>query len=190
MQKKKKTAFEEKAQMNKQENTATQMPEEQNVVAIEAAEGLQQELSALQEKYASLNDTYLRLLAEFDNYRKRMAKERLEMIRTAGEELIQGLLPVLDDCSLAQQALAKAEDMDAAREGVDLILRKLYKYLESKGLQSIDAMGAALDTDLHEAVTQFPAPEASQKGKVIDVIQQGYTLNGKVIRYAKVVIGA
>ena len=175
--------------MNTEENAVSQTLEEQASVAGNI-EDVQPEINALQEKYAALNDTYLRLLAEFDNYRKRMAKERLELVRTAGEDLIKGLLPVLDDCSLAQQALAKSEDMDAAREGVDLILRKLYKYLESKGLQSIDAMGAALDTDLHEAVTQFPAPDASQKGKVIDVVQQGYTLNGKVIRYAKVVIGA
>ena len=183
--------------MNKQKSTASQTPEEQSSASAQGAKDIaqessdtQQECKELQEKYTALNDTYLRLLAEFDNYRKRMAKERLELLRTAGEDLIQGLLPVLDDCSLAQQAMAQADDMDAAREGVDLILRKLYKYLESKGLQSIDAMGAALDTDLHEAVTQFPAPDASQKGKVIDVVQQGYTLNGKVIRYAKVVIGA
>ncbi|MCL2728208.1 MAG: nucleotide exchange factor GrpE [Bacteroidales bacterium] len=142
-----------------------------------------------EEQYEALNDKYLRLVAEFDNYRKRNARERLDLVKTAGEDLIQGILPVLDDFKMAMDAMVVATDMAAVCEGVDLIYRKLYKYLESKGMQPIEAVGLPLDTDLHEAVSQFPTEEAEQKGKIIDVLQQGYTLNGKVIRYAKVVVG-
>jgi len=141
------------------------------------------------DELSAANEKYLRLVAEFDNYRKRTSRERLDLIKTAGEDLIQGILPVLDDFNIAQETMACATDVLAVREGVDLIYRKLYHYLVSKGLQSIEALGLPLDTDKHEAVTQAPAADPTLKGKIIDVLQQGYTLNGKVIRYAKVVVG-
>ena len=146
----------------------------------------------LTEKLAETNDKYVRLMAEFDNYRRRVAKEKLDLISTAGEDVIKGLLPVLDDCERALQVLNAATDTEAAKaakEGTELIYIKLMAYLKSKGLAPIEAVGKELDTDFHEAVAQFPVQEADKKNKVFDVTQQGYTLNGKVIRYAKVVVG-
>ena len=146
----------------------------------------------LTEKLAESNDKYVRLMAEFDNYRRRVAKEKLELISTAGEDVIKGLLPVLDDCERALQVLNSSTDSEAAKaakEGTELIYNKLMAYLKSKGLAQIEAVGKELDTDFHEAVAQFPVQEADKKNKVFDVTQQGYTLNGKVIRYAKVVVG-
>lgn len=146
----------------------------------------------LTEKLAETNDKYVRLMAEFDNYRRRVAKEKLDLISTAGEDVIKGMLPVLDDCERALQVLNAATDTEAAKaakEGTELIYNKLMAYLKSKGLAPIEAVGKELDTDFHEAVAQFPVQEADKKNKVFDVTQQGYTLNGKVIRYAKVVVG-
>ncbi|MCK9629119.1 MAG: nucleotide exchange factor GrpE [Bacteroidales bacterium] len=143
-----------------------------------------------EEKIASLNDKYLRLAAEFDNYRRRTAKERLDLVLTAAEDTIKGLLPVLDDCERAIDVLKSAEgDHKAAIEGTELIYNKLYTYLESKGLKKMEVKGKELDTDFHEAVAQFPAPDKKHRNKIIDVAQHGYTLNGKVIRFAKVVVG-
>lgn len=142
------------------------------------------------EKIALLNDKYLRLAAEFDNYRRRTAKERLDLVMTAAEETIKGLLPVLDDCERAIEVLKSAEgDHKAAIEGTELIYNKLYSYLETKGLKKMEVKGKELDTDFHEAVAQFPAPDKKHRNKIIDVAQHGYTLNGKVIRFAKVVVG-
>lgn len=143
-------------------------------------------------KLAECNDKYIRLAAEFDNYRRRVAKEKLDLISTAGEDVIKGLLPVLDDCERALQVLNSSTDSEAAKaakEGTELIYNKLMGYLKSKGLAPIEAVGKELDTDFHEAVAQFPVQEADKKNKIFDVTQQGYTLNGKVIRFAKVVVG-
>ncbi len=143
-------------------------------------------------KLAESNDKYIRLAAEFDNYRRRVAKEKLDLISTAGEDVIKGLLPVLDDCERALQVLeasTESEAAKAAKEGTELIYNKLMGYLKSKGLAPIEAVGKELDTDFHEAVAQFPVQEAEKKNKIFDVTQQGYTLNGKVIRFAKVVVG-
>ena len=128
-------------------------------------------------------------MAEFDNYRRRTAQEKLDLVSVASEETIKGLLPVLDDCERAMEVLAKSSDSDAAKEGTELIFNKLTGYLKSKGLAVIEAKDKAFDTDLHEAVAQFPVNEEEKKGKVFDVVQTGYTLNGKVIRFAKVVVG-
>ncbi|MDR3133158.1 MAG: nucleotide exchange factor GrpE [Prevotellaceae bacterium] len=141
----------------------------------------------VEEKLAVAEENYLRLAAEFDNYRKRMAKERLELLITAGSDVITGLLPVLDDFERALNALQAVASPET--EGIKLIYDKLYSYLQSKGLQRIEALGAVMDTDLHEAVANLPAPAPEQKGKVLDEVQRGYTLNGKIIRYAKVVVG-
>ena len=152
-------------------------------------EDLQKKIEELNAKLAKEHDDYLRLMAEFETFRRRSAEERLALVGSASAETIKGLLPVLDDCERAMDLLAKSSD-DAAKEGTALIYNKLMDYLKTKGLAVIEARGTKFDVDLHEAVTQFPAPTPEQKGMVIDVVQTGYTLNGKVLRYAKVVVGA
>ena len=146
-------------------------------------------MDMLKDKLAATEDKYIRLAAEFDNYRRRGAKERLELIQTAGEDVIKGFLPVLDDCERALQVLRESQDSEAAKEGTELIYNKLSAFLKSKGVELIEAQGKELDTDFHEAVAQFPVTEEDKKGKIFDVVQQGYTLHGKVIRFAKVVVG-
>ena len=155
----------------------------------EKIEELEKKVAELENQVAKDKDDYIRLMAEFDNYRRRTSQEKLEMVSMASTETIKGLLPVLDDCERALQVLQKSEDSDAAKEGTELIYNKLMGYLKSKGLAVIDALGQPFDTDVHEAVAQFPVQEEDKKGKVFDVVQTGYTLNGKVIRFAKVVVG-
>ena len=152
-------------------------------------EDLQKKIEELNAKLAKEHDDYLRLMAEFETFRRRSAEERLVLVGSASAETIKGLLPVLDDCERAMELLAKSSD-DAAKEGTALIYNKLMDYLKTRGLAVIEAKGTKFDVDQHEAVTQFPAPTPEQKGMVIDVVQTGYTLNGKVLRYAKVVVGA
>ena len=133
---------------------------------------------------------YLRLMAEFDTFRRRTAEEKLELVKSASADTIKGLLPVLDDCEIALSQMEKTEGNEAAIEGVQLIFNKLMGYLKTKGLERIEAKGEVFDTELHEAVTLFPAPTEDLKGTVIDVAQTGYTLGGKVLRFAKVIVGA
>ena len=152
-------------------------------------EELEGRIAELEEKVAKDKDDYSRLMAEFDNYRRRTSQEKLEIVSMASTETIKGLLPVLDDCERALKVLLESNDSDAAKEGTELIYSKLMNYLKSKGLAVIEAAGQPFDTDLHEAVAQFPVQEEEKKGKVFDVVQTGYTLNGKVIRFAKVVVG-
>ena len=150
---------------------------------------LEKKVEEMEAKAAKDKDDYIRLMAEFDNYRRRTAQEKLEIVSMASVETIKGLLPVLDDCERALQVLKDSDDSDAAKEGTELIYNKLISYLKNKGLAVIEALGQPFDTDLHEAVAQFPVQEEDKKGKVFDVVQTGYTLNGKVIRFAKVVVG-
>ena len=138
---------------------------------------------------AEAKDQYLRLQAEWDNYRRRTAKERLELIDNAGKDILKGFLPVLDDCQRALKVLRESEGSEAAIEGTELIYNKLMAYLNQRGVERIEALGATFDTDFHEAVAQFPVEDPEKKNTVIDVTQEGYTLNGNVIRYAKVVVG-
>ena len=152
-------------------------------------EELEKKIAVLEEKTAKDKDDYIRLMAEFDNYRRRTSQEKLELVSMASTDTIKGMLPVLDDCERALQVLKDSNDSDAAKEGTELIYNKLMSYLKSKGLAVIEAKDQPFDTDLHEAVAQFPVQEEEQKGKVFDVVQTGYTLNGKVIRFAKVVVG-
>ena len=152
-------------------------------------EELEARIAELEEKVAKDKDDYIRLMAEFDNYRRRTSQEKLEIVSMASTETIKGLLPVLDACERALKVLLESNDSDAANEGTELIYSKLMNYLKSKGLAVIEAAGQPFDTDLHEAVAQFPVQEEDKKGKVFDVVQTGYTLNGKVIRFAKVVVG-
>ena len=152
-------------------------------------EELEKKVTELEEKVAKDKDDYIRLMAEFDNFRRRTSQEKLELVSMASTDTIKGLLPVLDDCERALKVLLESNDSDAAKEGTELIFSKLMGYLKTKGLAVIEAMNQPFDTDLHEAVAQFPVQEEEQKGKVFDVVQTGYTLNGKVIRFAKVVVG-
>ena len=139
-------------------------------------------------KFAELNDKHLRLQAEFDNFRKRTAKEKLDLTATASENVIKDILPVLDDFERALQNMEKNGN-ESDIQGVTLIYNKLKDTLKKKGLEEIEAMDVEVNTDEHEALTMSPAPEEDKKGKVLDVIQKGYKLNGKVIRFARVVVG-
>ena len=156
--------------------------------AEKAQAAKESEIAQLRGQLEKEHNDYLRLMAEFETFRRRTAEERLNLISSASAETIKGLLPVLDDCERALELLDKSGD-EAAKEGTNLIFTKLLGYLKTKGLAVIEAKGSDFDTDFHEAVTQFPAPDESLKGKVIDVVQTGYTLSGKVLRYAKVVVG-
>lgn len=155
----------------------------------ERIEELEKQVKELSEKVEKEKDDYIRLMAEFDNYRRRTSQEKMDLVNVASEETIKGLLPILDDCERAIAALKDSADSSAAKEGTELIYGKLIAYLKSKGLSSIEAKGLEFNTDVHEAVAQFPVQEEEMKGKVFDVVQTGYTLNGKVIRFAKVVVG-
>lgn len=147
------------------------------------------ELEIAQEELQASKDKYLRLFAEFENYKKRTSKERLELFKTAGQEVIQSILPVLDDFDRALKELAKSED-NPLTEGMNLIHSKLKETLKNKGLEPMNVQaGDAFDADLHEAITQIPAPSEEMKGKIIDVVEMGYTLGEKIIRYPKVVTG-
>ena len=150
---------------------------------------LEEELKKAKEEIDLKGQDYLKLLAEFETFRRRTAEDRLNLVASASADTIKGLLPVLDDCERAMKMLEDSSD-EAAKEGTALIYNKLMAYLKGKGLEVIEAKGQAFDTDFHEAVSQFPAPEEKDKGTVLEVVQTGYTLNGKVIRYAKVVVGA
>lgn len=150
---------------------------------------LEAQIAQLGDKLSKEHDDYVRLMAEFETFRRRSAEEKLAIVSTAAADTIKGLLPVLDDCERAMAMLATSSD-EAAKEGTGLIYNKLMDYLKTRGLAVIEAKGQKFDTDFHEAVTQFPAPSEDMKGMVIDVVQTGYTLSGKVLRYAKVVVGA
>lgn len=150
--------------------------------------GLSNELEAVRLQYEELNDKYLRLFSEFDNFRKRTLKEKIELSKTASEDIITVLLPVIDDFERALQAAEASEETKQQFEGVALIYSKLKKSLQQKGLEEVEAQGLAFDTDYHEAMSQIPAQHEEQKGKVIDVIEKGYSLNGKIIRFAKVIV--
>lgn len=149
----------------------------------------EENLEKARETAGELKDQYLRLQAEWDNYRRRTAKERLELIDNAGRDILTGFLPILDDCQRALQVLRESDAAEAAIQGTELIYNKLMGYLGQRGVARIEARGAAFDTDYHEAVAQFPVEDPEKKNTVIDVTQEGYTLNGNVIRYAKVVVG-
>lgn len=137
---------------------------------------------------AEWKDKYLRLQAEFDNYRKRTLKEKMDLVAAGGEDVLKEMLGVVDDMDRAQASMAASDNIDSIREGVELIARKLSEVMRAKGVSEIEAVGLPLDTDLHEAIAKFPV-EDERKGLIIDVVQKGYKLKDKVIRYAKVVVG-
>jgi len=143
----------------------------------------------LQEKIDELNDKYLRLYSEFDNYRKRTIKEKIDLSKMASAEVISDLLPVMDDFERAIKSTEDSDDCDAFKEGINLIFNKLKGVLEKKGLKPIEAIGKEFDTDFHEGIAYIPAPSKNLKGKIVDETEKGYMLNDKVIRFSKVVIG-
>ncbi len=147
------------------------------------------EIEELRYKLAEVNDKYLRLFSDFDNYRKRSNAEKLEIIKTASRDVIEGLLPVVDDFDRALQAFGEQEVDKDTIHGVELIQSKLFNLLKKQGLEPMDSMGKDFNTDYHDALTQIPAPSEDLKGKVVDVIEKGYLLNGTIIRHAKVVVG-
>ena len=143
-----------------------------------------------EQKYKELNDRHLRLNAEYDNYRKRTSKEKADMIKTAGEKIISDILPVVDNFERALENMKEGTDVNALKEGVELILKQLMGMMKNYGVEQIKTENADFDTDLHEAIAQFPAPTHEHKNKIIDCTTKGYTMHGKVIRHAKVVVGA
>jgi molecular chaperone GrpE len=144
----------------------------------------------LQAEVQQLNDKYLRLYAEFDNYKRRTQKERVELLQTAGKDVIVSLLPVLDDFDRALKAMESATEVAPVKEGILLVSNKLKSTLAQKGLKDVESINQPFNTDFHEAITNIPAPTEDLKGKVIDEVEKGYTLNENVIRFAKVVVGA
>lgn len=168
-------------QAEAQEDTAEENAQEELSV--------EEQLQKAQEEIQHLKDNHLRQLAEFDNYRKRTLKEKAELILNGGEKVITAFLPILDDLARAQENIEKNQDYNTLKEGVDLIVKKLYKVLGEQGLSVIEAEGQPFDTDYFEAVALVPVEDDAQKGKIIDCVQTGYKLNDKVIRHAKVVVG-
>jgi len=175
---------------NPSENAAPENVE--NTDAQEPTEQLEEQSieEKLQAEIQQLNDKYLRLYAEFDNYKRRTQKERVELLQTAGKDVIVSLLPVLDDFDRALKAMETATDVAPVKEGILLVSTKLKNTLAQKGLKDVESIHKDFDTDFHEAITNVPAPNDDLKGKVIDEVEKGYTLNDNVIRFAKVVVGA
>jgi len=174
--------------MNEQENIQDENLEQE----VNAPQEEETELTAeevLTNQLAEANDKYARLFAEFDNYKKRTSKGRVELIQNASQGVIKNLLPILDDFDRALTAMASAQDVQSVKEGVDLVNNKFRKLLENEGLKEMEVVGQPFDADFQEAITAIPAPTDDLKNKVIDVVEKGYFLNEKVIRFAKVVIG-
>ena len=172
-----------------EEATTNDATEQQQCEELTAEEKLQKELDEANEKIATLEDKYLRQVAEFDNYRKRTIKEKAELIKNGGERAIESILPVLDDFERALSNMAKDENAAEILTGVELIYNKFVGILKQNGLQKIETEGADFNTDFHEAIAIIPTPDENMKGKVLDCVQAGYTLNDKVIRHAKVAVG-
>ncbi len=163
------------------ENGAENAPEAGN----EPISELDQAIADLAEQ----KDKYLRLMAEFDNYKRRTAKERMELIQTAGKDVIVSLLDVLDDCDRAEKQFNTSDDIEVQKEGIQLVFNKIRTTMQAKGLTPMESIGKDFDVELHEAITEVPVPDDKQKGKVIDEVTKGYLLNEKIIRFAKVVVG-
>jgi len=187
-QKKKQAADSKQEQVENQDKDSSIKSEEtaENEVSEEACED---DKDLLKNEIADLKDKHLRLFSEFDNFRKRNAKERIELFKTANADLMLDLLPVLDDFDRAIKSFEETEDVAAVKEGINHIQSKFKSTLERKGLKCMEAQGKDFDTDFHEAITEIPAPTKELKSKVVDVAEKGYLLNEKVIRYAKVIVG-
>ncbi len=188
----------ENKEINEQEEVlkdTPQEPQEEATATIETSEqpqetaDWQQKAEQAEAKCAELSDQKLRMMAEFDNYRRRTNKEKLDLLKTAGESIFKDMLPLIDDFERALKAMQDTDDIAALREGIELIYSKFNSFLQKHEVEVIPTEDAAFNTEIHEAITTFPAPSEEQKGKVIECTQKGYTLSGKVIRFAKVVVG-
>ena len=182
-------AAEAQATQPEAEATDEQAETQEQTADVEVADEWERKLKEAEEKATELNDRYLRLSAEFDNYRKRTLKEKADLILNGSEKALTSILPIVDDMERAKQTMDNATDVAAVRKGVALIYNKFMQTLEQNGVKPIVTEGQALDTDFHEAIAVIEAPSEELKGKVLDCVQRGYTLNDKVIRHAKVVIG-
>jgi molecular chaperone GrpE len=188
MKENKREEIEQEEVINNVAEPETEGNTEKTVVEKNPEDEKEHQLSELTEKLAEFQDRYLRLSAEFDNYRKRTLKERIELVKTAGEDILNDLLPVIDDFDRAMSVMSSSDSIDAILEGTNLIHSKFKSILESKGLTEINPAGANFDPDIHEAIAKIKGTD-EQSGKIIDVTQKGYSLNGKIIRHPKVVIG-
>ena len=184
--------------MKKQKHTeeTPEVPEEiqvneniQNSDTIEVAEQPVDELEIITQKCAELNDKNLRLMAEFDNFRKRTLKERMDLLKTASENVLVDILPLVDDFERGLKSMETSEDVLAVKDGVELIYTKFISFLLQNGVKAIPTENQTFDTQFHEAITVFPAPSEELKGKIIDCVAKGYTMNDKVIRFSKVIVG-
>jgi len=175
--------------LEQNESVTNELPEiDENLIQPEEVQISDEE--KFKAEASEWQNKYLRLYAEFDNFKRRTSKERLELLQIAGKDVIVDLLPVLDDFERAQKSIEKASDIEAVKEGVKLVHHKLKNVLTNKGLKEMNAIGAEFDADVHEGITNIPAPSDDLKGKVVDELEKGYYLNDKVIRFAKVIIGA
>jgi len=168
-----------------QTSEATKTPE----TTEEAADQIVDEMELMAQKCVELNDKNLRLMAEFDNYRKRTMKERVDLLKTASEKVLVDMLPLVDDFERGLKAMETSEDVQAVKDGVDLIYSKFIAFLAQNGVKAIPTENEVFDTEFHEAITTFPAPTEDLKGKIVDCVSKGYTMNEKVIRFSKVVVG-
>ncbi len=170
----------------KEETTSEEQKPTEDTLVIDEKE---KEIADLKIKVAEANDKFLRLYSEFDNFKRRTAKEKLDLIQSGGEDIFKSILPVLDDFERAIKSNAETKDITAVNDGVNLIYTKLKSTLMQKGLEEMKSHGEVFNADIHEAITNIPAPSEEHKGKVLEEMEKGYTLNGKIIRFAKVVIG-
>ena len=192
MDPKEKKVKEEELNVEETLNNAEEQPQDEqaeNAAPMTHEEELEKELETAQETIEEQKDKYLRLSAEFDNYRKRTMKEKAELILNGGEKSLSSILPVVDDFERAIKTMETATDVQAAKEGVELIYNKFMATLAQNGVKVIETKDQPLNTDYHEAIAVIPAPSEAQKGKILDCVQTGYTLNDKVLRHAKVVVG-
>lgn len=172
------------------EETAQEQDSQEEAAQEEAAEPTPEErIAQLEAAIEKEKKEYLFLMADFENYRRRTLQEKQDLIKNGGQKVLEGILPVVDDIERAIEAINQGGDLDSLKEGVDLIHNKLISYLKSNNVEAIESTGELFDTDVHEAVTTFPAPSEDQKGRVIDTVLKGYKLNDKVLRHAKVVVG-
>lgn len=181
--------IQQEANKDKQHTKNTKQKQNQDIPNSEEVENLKSELETARQKLNESQDKYLRLSAEFDNYRKRTLKEKTDLLKSGGEETILKVLPVLDDFERAMAAMQTTTEIEAVKNGISLIYTKLKDTLTQQGIKEIESINLDFNTDLHEAITKIPAPKEELKGKVVDVVQKGYYLNDKVLRFAKVVIG-
>jgi molecular chaperone GrpE len=177
------------AKKNKSEEVVEEQQEAVNEQTLNTEEQVQEGEAGASDELAQMKDKYLRLFSDFDNYKKRTARETLELRKTASKDVMMAIIPVLDDFERARINASKSDTAESFSEGVQLVYDKLFKTLKSKGLEIMKSTGEQFDAELHEAITKIPAPTPEMKGKIIDTIEFGYTLNDQIIRYAKVVVG-